>query len=176
MAQLISEIWEGLRDAGLPEVMLYLPDQSASRCHWKDTTMIGTVRVALLADQDRQIVRILPVDSCVGIGIASPKGVDPSGYKREVFNRLKERFGGGEGEPSGEETREDGTAETGQTPGPEAPGAAAAPVYIQPEAPEPDPEPAPKPDPLTSRWGATPRTHDRRGAGSSGGFGAIRRT
>lgn len=88
MAQLISDIWAGLRSAGLPEVMLYLPDNSASRCHWDDTTMIGETRVALLADQDRQIVRILPVDSCVGIGIASPKGIDPSGYKRVIFNRL----------------------------------------------------------------------------------------
>ncbi len=88
MAQLISEIWEGLRAAGLPEVMLYLADNSASRCHWEDTTLINGVRVALLADQDRQIVRILPVDSCVGIGIASPKGTDPSGYKRVIFNKL----------------------------------------------------------------------------------------
>ena len=34
MAELISEIWSGLRDAGLPEVMLYLADGTASRCHW----------------------------------------------------------------------------------------------------------------------------------------------
>ena len=30
---LITEIWSAMRDAGLPEVMLYLPDGSASRCH-----------------------------------------------------------------------------------------------------------------------------------------------
>ena len=48
---LITEIWAGLNDAGMPEVMLYLPDGSAYRCHWNDTALIGTVRVALLADQ-----------------------------------------------------------------------------------------------------------------------------
>src|SRR5262249_56236234 len=88
MGQLISEIWEGLRAAGLPEVMLYLPDQSASRCHWDDTTMVGGVRVALLADQDRKIVRILPVDACTGIGIARPKGTGPSGDKAIVQGQL----------------------------------------------------------------------------------------
>jgi hypothetical protein len=176
MAQLISEIWEGLRDAGLPEVMLFLPDQSASRCHWKDTAMIGTVRVALLADQDRQIVRIVPVDSCAGIGIASPKGIDPSGYKREVYKKLKKRFGGEAGDPSDEDTEEAEADMTGQTPGLEAHGAVATPVYIQPAPPEPEPEPAPKPDPLASRWGATPRTSDRRAAGQPTSFGATRRT
>ncbi len=60
MAELITEIWTGLRNAGLPEVMLYLPDGTASRCHWNETVMIGPVRVALLGDQDRKIVRIMP--------------------------------------------------------------------------------------------------------------------
>ena len=95
MASLISEIWEGLREAGLPEVMLYLPDNSACRCHWDDTAEIGEVRVALLADQDRQIVRIVPVDTCVGIGVASPKGIDSSGYKLFVQKKLRQ----GAGEP-----------------------------------------------------------------------------
>jgi hypothetical protein len=81
-------MWEGLRDAGLPEVMLYLPDGSASRCHWNDTAVIGDVRVALLGDQERGIVRIVPVASCLGLGIASPKGNDPSGYKAVVLTKL----------------------------------------------------------------------------------------
>jgi hypothetical protein len=88
MTDLIATMWEGLRDAGLPEVMLYLPDGSASRCHWDDTAIIGAVRVALLGDQDRGIVRIVPVSSCVGIGIASPKGVDPVGYRAVIKGKL----------------------------------------------------------------------------------------
>jgi hypothetical protein len=96
MAELISEIWMGLRDAGLPEVMLYLADGTASRCHWNDTTMIGEVRVALLGDQERKIVRIMPVDACVGIGLASPKGIDPMGYRTVVKGKLEERFDGGD--------------------------------------------------------------------------------
>jgi hypothetical protein len=96
MSQLISEIWVGLRDAGIPEVMLYLPDYSASRCHWDDTMMLGGVLVAVVADQERKIVRLLPVDSCTGIGVASPKGVDPSGYKAVVQAKLK-----GEALPTG---------------------------------------------------------------------------
>ena len=88
MTDLICTLWEGLRDAGLPEVMLYLSDGSASRCHWDDTAVIGDVRVALLGDQERGIVRIVPVASCLGIGIASPKGNDPSGYKSVVLGRL----------------------------------------------------------------------------------------
>ena len=91
MAELITEIWAGLRDSGLPEVMLYLADGTASRCHWNDTAMIGDVRVALLGDQERKIVRIMPVDSCVGIGIASPKGIDPMGYRAFVKEKLAER-------------------------------------------------------------------------------------
>jgi hypothetical protein len=89
MTDMISTMWEGLRDAGLPEVMLFLPDGSASRCHWDDTTVIADVRVALLGDQDRGIVRIVPVSSCIGIGIASPKGVDPVGYKTVIRSRLQ---------------------------------------------------------------------------------------
>lgn len=92
MSDLITQLWEGLRDAGLPEVMLYLPDGSASRCHWDSTAMIGEVRVALLGDQDRNIVRIIPIAACTGIGVASPKGVDPLGYRAIVQNRLVERF------------------------------------------------------------------------------------
>lgn len=88
MTDLICSMWEGLRDAGLPEVMLYLPDGSASRCHWNDTALIGDVRVALLGDQERGIVRIVPVDSCLGLGIACPKGNDPSGYKAVVLSKL----------------------------------------------------------------------------------------
>lgn len=85
---LISRLWQGMRDAGLPEVMLYLSDGSASRCHWDETALVGVERVALLADQERGIVRVLPVSSCAGIGIASPKGIDPSGYRRTVHARL----------------------------------------------------------------------------------------
>ena len=46
MTDLITEIWTGLNDAGMPEVMLYLPDGSACRCHWDDTALVGTVRVS----------------------------------------------------------------------------------------------------------------------------------
>ena len=57
--------------------------------------LIGTVRVALLADQDRKIVRIMPVHECKGIGIASPKGTDPAGYRSVVQGKLNERFQSG---------------------------------------------------------------------------------
>jgi hypothetical protein len=93
MTDLITQLWSALRDAGLPEVMLYLPDGSACRCHWNDTSLVGTTRVALLADQDRKIVRIMPVAECKGIGIASPKGTDPMGYRPIVQERLTEKFG-----------------------------------------------------------------------------------
>lgn len=161
MAQLITEIWEGLKAAGMPEVMLYLPDLTASRCHWKDTTLIGETRVALLADQDRQIVRILPVDSCVGIGIASPKGVDPSGYKTVVHSRLAAQFGG--------EVIPDPVVE----PEPE-PVAAVAPTPPPPPEPPPAPVEAPRPDPLAGRWGGAlkqtpPAPHS--GTVSRGGYG-----
>jgi hypothetical protein len=141
MAQLISEIWSGLRDAGFPEVMLYLPDNSASRCHWDDTTVVGEVRVALLADQDRQIVRILPVDSCVGIGIASPKGTDPSGYKRVVLNRLN-----GEVEP-----------EPPAVPSQPEPTPTLVPMPPMPAPVVEAPPPPPKVDPLASRFGVAMR-------------------
>ena len=88
MTELITELWSGLRAAGLPEVMLYLADGTASRCHWDDTALVGTTRVALIGDQDRNIVRIVPIDTCTGIGIASPKGVDPAGYKGVVRSKL----------------------------------------------------------------------------------------
>jgi hypothetical protein len=85
---LIEKLWEGLRDSGLPEVMLYLADGSASRCHWDDTVLIDGVRVALLGDQDRGIVRIVPVHTCDGVGIASPKGVDPVGYRSVLKEKI----------------------------------------------------------------------------------------
>lgn len=91
MTDLITAIWSGLNDAGLPEVMLYLPDGAAYRCHWQDTALVGDIRVALLADQDRKIVRIVPVDQCQGIGIASPKGMDPAGYRAVVRQKLDDR-------------------------------------------------------------------------------------
>jgi hypothetical protein len=92
MNDLIAEIWAGLRDAGLPEVMIYLPDGSACRCHWDETSLVGGIRVALLADQDRKIVRVVPIHDCQGIGIASPKGTDPAGFRSVVQNKLNERF------------------------------------------------------------------------------------
>lgn len=88
MSDQISGLWQGLRDAGMPEVMLYLPDGSASRCHWDDTAVIGGARVALVADQERKIVRIVPIDTCTGIGVASPKGTDPVGHRAIVRSRL----------------------------------------------------------------------------------------
>jgi hypothetical protein len=96
MTDLITQIWIALRDAGLPEVMLFLPDGTACRCHWNDTVMIGTSRVALLADQERKIVRMMPIEECKGIGIASPKGVDPMGYRSVVQEKLKGCIGGPE--------------------------------------------------------------------------------
>jgi hypothetical protein len=93
MTDLINQIWAGLNEAGMPEVMLYLPDGSAYRCHWDDTALIGAIRVALLADQDRKIVRIMPVHSCQGIGIAAPKGTDPAGYRSVVQQKLGESLG-----------------------------------------------------------------------------------
>ncbi len=160
--QLISEIWEGLREAGLPEVMLYLADGSASRCHWDDTALIGETRAALLADQERQIVRIVPVETCVGIGVASPKGVDPSGYKLFVQNKLRRLNGEFVDEPTPE-------------PAPPPPQAAAAPQPVpSPTPPPPPPEPvatmAAKADPLTSRWGAMkPATAPARFGGAAPG-------
>jgi hypothetical protein len=94
MIDVITQIWSGLKDAGMPEVMLYLPDGSAYRCHWDETALVGDIRIALLADQDRKIVRLVPVDQCEGIGIASPKGTDPAGYRSAVRGKLEERFPG----------------------------------------------------------------------------------
>src|ERR1700678_4318123 len=91
MTDLITGIWAGLKDAGMPDVMLYLSDGTACRCHWDETALIGTIRVALLADQERKIVRIVPVHECKGIGVASPKGTDPAGYRAVVQSRLKEQ-------------------------------------------------------------------------------------
>ena len=90
MVDLISDIWVMLRDAGMPEVMLYLADGTACRCHWDETALMGSVRVALLADQDRKIVRIVPVNECKGIGVASPKGTDPAGYRSVVQSKLRD--------------------------------------------------------------------------------------
>jgi hypothetical protein len=157
MAQLISEIWAGLREAGMPEVMLYLPDNSASRCHWDDTTTINDVRVALLADQDRQIVRILPVDSCVGIGIASPKGIDPSGYKLFVYKKLCQR--------NGEFVEPDASESTAAEPPPPL-------TVAPPPPPAVEPPPPPKPDPVANRWGvAMKQAGASRYAGTSNGRG-----
>ena len=88
MGDLIEEIWQQLRDAGMAEVMLFMADGSAARCHWKNTAMLGSTRVALLGDQERNIVRIVPIGACVGIGIASPKGTDPTAYRGVIQDRL----------------------------------------------------------------------------------------
>jgi hypothetical protein len=93
MTDLITQLWSALRDAGLPEVMLYLSDGTACRCHWNDTTLVGTTRVALLADQDRKIVRIMPISDCKGIGIAPPKATDPMGYRPLIQEKLVAAFG-----------------------------------------------------------------------------------
>ena len=91
MSESISLIWAGLRDAGMPDVMLFMPDGTASRCHWDETAMIGPTRVALLGDQERKIVRVVPVESCVGIGVATPKGIDTSSYRGMVQSKLADR-------------------------------------------------------------------------------------
>lgn len=88
MGDLVELLWKGLLGAGLPEVMLYLPDGTASRCHWDNTSVVGGVRVALLGDQERGIVRIVPLTGCAGIGVASPKGTDPNGYRSVVQGKL----------------------------------------------------------------------------------------
>src|SRR5438067_9703756 len=100
MTDLITQIWSAMRDAGMPEVMLYLPDGTACRCHWDDTTLVGPTRIALLADQERKIVRMLPIADCKGIGIACPKGTDPMGYRPVVQEKLVARFGGPESSQS----------------------------------------------------------------------------
>ncbi len=88
MSNQIAELWQELCNAGMPEVMLFLHDGSASRCHWDDTATLGGTRVALVADQDRKIVRIVPLETCTGIGIASPKGTDPAGFRAIVRESL----------------------------------------------------------------------------------------
>jgi hypothetical protein len=166
MAQLISEIWSGLRDAGLPEVMLYLPDHTASRCHWDDTAVIGGVRVALLADQERKIVRVLPVDACTGIGVASPKGTDPSGYKAFVQVKLNERFGpAGAGAPAAGSAPESASLAAGPKEPPPAPLPAPAPTPPPVAVAEPPKAPAPaaKPDTTATRWGIPPKPATRFG-------------
>ena len=59
---------------------------------------MGTIRVALLADQERKIVRIVPVHECKGIGVATPKGTDPAGYRSVVQSKLNERVASGPGQ------------------------------------------------------------------------------
>ena len=137
MAELISQIWASLRDAGLPEVMLYLPDGTASRCHWNDTAMIGDVRVALLGDQERKIVRVMPVESCTGIGLASPKGTDPMNYRGFVHSKLL-------GEP--EEADDPPPAHAAPPPAPPPP-AAVAPPPPPPAATAPPPRAGTPPPP-----------------------------
>jgi len=92
MSESITQIWSGLREAGMPEVMLFMPDGTACRSHWEETAMIGPVRVALLGDQERKIVRVIPVDDCIGIGVATPKGIDTSCFRGMVQSKLNERF------------------------------------------------------------------------------------
>jgi hypothetical protein len=53
--------------------------------------MIGAIRVALLGDQERKIVRVVPVESCIGIGVATPKGIDTSCFRGMVQSKLGER-------------------------------------------------------------------------------------
>ena len=160
MSQLISEIWSGLRKAGIPEVMLYLPDHSACRCHWDDTATIGGILVAVVADQERKIVRLLPVDSCTGIGVASPKGVDPSGYKAVVQSKLR-----GEAAPAGPV----------EDPVPPQPVA----VFVPPTPAVPPPPPAPAapapiPENPANRWGGMPAKMAGRPPGSAVTHGAGR--
>jgi hypothetical protein len=92
MSDSITQIWSGLREAGMPEVMLFMPDGTASRSHWDETAMIGSMRVALLGDQERKIVRVIPVDACIGIGVATPKGIDTSCFRAMVQTKLTDRF------------------------------------------------------------------------------------
>ena len=104
MAEFIEELWLKLHEAGLSEVMLYLPDHSASRCHWNDTALIDGIRVALVADQERNIVRVVPVSACAGIGLASPKGADCMTHRAFVKSKIAERFGPSEGtDPGGQD-------------------------------------------------------------------------
>ncbi len=92
MSESITQIWSGLREAGMPDVMLFLPDGTACRSHWEETAIIGSIRVALLGDQERKIVRVIPVDACIGIGVATPKGIDTSCFRGMVQSKLNERF------------------------------------------------------------------------------------
>ncbi len=86
----ITELWKKLREAGIPEVVLFLADGAACRCHWDQTAILGDIRVALLGDQERNIVRVVPVSACLGIGIAAPKGTDPSAYRAVIKDQLDE--------------------------------------------------------------------------------------
>ena len=45
-------------------------------------------------------MRIVPIHECQGIGIASPKGTDPSGFRSVVQGKLNERFQPGQGPAS----------------------------------------------------------------------------
>ena len=122
--------------------------------------MIGEVRVALLADQDRKIVRILPIDACTGIGIASPKGVDPSGYKGIVKQKLAKQFGG--------EIIEEPEAMEEPLAAQVLPPVAA----IAPPAPAPEPPAAPKTDTVASRFGVNMKAHSPANRAGPGSFAA----
>jgi hypothetical protein len=103
MADFIEDLWLKLREAGMPDVMLYLPDHTATRCHWDDTVQLGALRVALLADQERNIVRVVPVSACEGIGLPSPKGIDTMNHRAFVKGKVRERFGpDGGADPGGQ--------------------------------------------------------------------------
>lgn len=52
------------------------------------TRRLSATYESLLGDQERGIVRIVPLAACEGLGIASPKGNDPSGYKSVVLGKL----------------------------------------------------------------------------------------
>ena len=144
----ISEMFAKLHESGLSEVMLYLPDGGASRCHWRDTAQLGDVRVAMLGDQERGIVRIIPLDNCAGIGIPAPKGVDPNGYKAVVTKKVNDLYGGGGTDSS----QTDETAQTTDS-APEPPTSPAEATT----AATPASIPAPPIPPPTSLPGGPPR-------------------
>ena len=82
---------------GLPEVMLFLPDGSASRCHWDDTAVTGRhggrrwPSCRAPRGPERKIVRIIPVDGCLGVGIASPKGSRSDELPRRGVGKAQRR-------------------------------------------------------------------------------------
>ncbi len=42
----------------------------------------------------------MPIEECKGIGIASPKGTDPMGYRPLVLEKLNECFGAKDAAPA----------------------------------------------------------------------------